>query len=147
MELIIPSTEEVRRIARQSLNENFPLYEGAHTVNAKVIDINKIRLEYRTTEDVPEKVKDSTHLDIEFWFPRLSFLNSIGLKEEERGKGIGSKLYITTEDISRKLGCEILSQIPTGIIIVDGKFIETREDYLLRRGYKRADDGQFEKRL
>lgn len=144
---MIPSTEDVRTVARQSLRDNFPLYQEKHTVNAVEFGVNKIRLAYRTTEDIPEKVDGSTHLDMEFWFPRVGILNSIGVRKEERGQGTGSRLYLAAEDIARKLGCDVLTQIPSGIIVVNGNFIETREDYLLRRGYRKTEDGQVEKRL
>lgn len=147
MNIQIPDTSIVRILAREKLRKNFPLYKVSDDVKALEIRGDKIRLVYRTTEDIPEIVKGSTHLDMEFWFPRLCFLNSIEVREEERGKGMGHKLYLTCEEIARSLGCERLCQIPSGVIVVNGKFVETREDYLVRRGYSRVEGGQVEKIL
>lgn len=143
------SLDQTEEVARQSLRRNFPLFEESHTVKSSDLDTYGLKtwLGYRTVDGGAEKIINTTHFDVNFFWPNICYLTYIEVEPEKRGKGNGAALYATVEDMARKLGCTHLTQTPSGIIVVNNKFIETRESYLLRKGYKRGYAGQVEKLL
>lgn len=148
MSIVIPGNEVLRIIARDTLRKNFPLYDSSHTVRVNGLGPFKDWLGYRTVDGKAMDTMNTTHFDLNFYWPNVCYLTYIEVEKSQRGKGLGDKLYDSIEQIAKRLGCTRLCQIPSGVIVVNGEFVETREDYLVRkRGYKKIEHGQVEKRL
>ena len=62
------------------------------------------------------------------------FFMQIELDENKKGLGLGEKMYKSIEDIARELGCNILRQHASGWTFRG----EPRENYLIRRGYRKV---------
>lgn len=147
MSIQVPDNFVVRIITRDTLRKHFPEYNESHVIRASDIGPFKTWTGYRTIDGNAIDIMNTTHFDLNFYWPNVCYLTYIELDRSQRGKGLGSKLYESVEKIAKKLGCTRLCQTPSGTIVIDGKFIETREDYLVRRGYKKLSDGQVEKKL
>ena len=135
----------VREIARRH-----PLYEDKHYV--RVLRDNKdkdhIFITWMSTESrIEEQV---VHLDLEIEelsihregqlvFEKTIILNGIGVDRDERGKGYGVMLYNMVEEIGRLFGCVRYEQTPSGWTHTG----ETRESWLLRRGFQKDGNVVF----
>ncbi len=145
MVIQLPTKEEIENITRNSLRNNFPLYQEQHKVGAMFFDGSSDRLwvGYRTKWSSSREIMNSTHLDLNV-MNDVFYLVSIGLDENERGKGLGWKLYETTHEIAKELGCAFVRTTPSGWSIKDGKKIQSRRDYLLKRGYVPVGERQVD---
>jgi len=70
----------------------------------------------------------------------IFYLLDISLPEDQRGKGLGEKLYKMMEEIATEHGCKQIRQTPSGWTNSG----EKRESYLLRRGWLK-DGGEVYK--
>jgi len=120
--------EAVSALGRKHLEDDFPLFEESHTVDARDLGEEKFWVGYRTTKG--RAPRDSTHFDINVERD-ICYLLWIELVREERGKNHGRALYGAVENIARDLGCDRVRQTPSGWT-PDGK---TRKDYLKNLGY------------
>lgn len=108
---------------------SWPLYEDTHQVLSRTIG-ERIWLGY---------IADVARWDVNI-IEGIFFLLDIKIIPEQRGKGYGEKLYAILEQIARDLGCSQIRQTPSGWT----KTGETRQDYLLRRGWQ-CDAGEVYK--
>lgn len=76
------------------------------------------------------------HCDFAYWDANLDcdifYLLDIELAREHRGQGHGRALYLSVEEIARRMGAYQIRQTPSGKTGTG----ETRHDYLLRHGWK-----------
>jgi len=109
--------------------QKHPLYKSQHTVRAREIP-NGWWIGYRTT---PSNLTiRTTHFDVNIT-QKTFFVLHIEIEGKYRGKGYGDALYKTLEHIAEEAGCEKIQMMPSGWTPSG----ETRESYLLRRGYKK----------
>ena len=64
---------------------------------------------------------------------RILYLVFIQVEPQSRGKGHGAALYDCVVEFARRMGCVEVIQTPSG-----GYQNQTREEYLLKRGWKLA---------
>lgn len=63
------------------------------------------------------------------------YLLAIEIVRAERGKGYGNQLYEILTRVAQELGCHRIIQTPSGWVVKDGVKVETRREYLERRGW------------
>ncbi len=150
MVIQLPTLEEIKEIARASLRTNFPLYQEEHKVDASSIptsfiykEHNNLWIGYRTRDRNILETMNSTYFDLNV-IGDICYLVEIALDKNERGKGLGWRLYEITHDIAKKLGCDSVRQTPSGGFIKDRKMIQSRRDYLLKRGYVPAGEWELD---
>jgi len=106
-----------------------PLFKPEHRVLTREIS-GGWWIGYRTTGS--NHPQETTHFDVNI-LKDTFFVLHIAVEKEERGKGHGDALYKVLEEIARETKCKKVQmtasgQTPSG---------ESRQDYLLRRGYKK----------
>lgn len=127
--------EEIVTIARECL-QAWPLYTEKDHVEAKQLAGGYWWVGY--CGDCPlvpftgmmRMAKDPPHLFELNVRDGIGFLLFIQIQREYRGLGLGPPLYDVVCEICRRLGCTQLRQTPSG-----GYGDQTREDYLLKRGW------------
>lgn len=139
MEIKTFSPEEIELITRRSLRDNFPLYQEEHNVDSSPLGENGLWIGYRPKGGGIFRTLGSTHFDLNV-IRGIFYLVSIGLEKSQMGKGLGWKLYETTHQIAKDLGHQFVRTRPSGWFIRENKLVESRRDYLLRKGYV---PGQF----
>ena len=122
--------EEIEKIARMHLREEFPLYEEEHDVIASMSKKGKWCISYETK---PNTIVETTRFDMEI-NENDCFLNYIEIEREQRGKGNGKKLYSVVEHIAIDLGSEKISLTASGTM-PDGR---TKTEYMESLGYRRV---------
>lgn len=90
MTIELPSLEEIIRITKTSLMDKFPLFMESHMVNAQNMG-SSIWVGYSDMDFTP-KGRTGTNFDLNF-FNSLCYITGIQLIQEERGRGLGWKLY------------------------------------------------------
>ena len=134
MAIQLPTIEEIKSVTRQSLENNFPLYKKEHNVEATPLNEERdLWIGYRTKLGCGLEIMNSTHFDLNVQ-DGIFYLVSINLDRDERGKGFGWKLYQTSFSIARNLRFPFVRQTPSGGFFQNGEMIESRRDYLLRKG-------------
>ncbi|MEK6908670.1 MAG: hypothetical protein AABX23_01315 [Nanoarchaeota archaeon] len=140
------SLEDLKEITRQSLRDKFPLFEESHKVDASRLSSNNLWIGYRTKWGSAIEVMENTHFDLNIT-AGIFYGVSLFLDQIQRGNGLGWRLYETTHEVAKKLGFEFIRRSPSGGFHRSGKLIESRRDYLLRRGYIPAGENQLDFRL
>ena len=135
--------EEAILVTRQCLRDNFPLYQEAHKVDSSLINSINLWIGYRTIVGNPFEILETTHFDVNV-MGDICFLVAISLENQFRGKGLGWKLYESVHDIAKRIGCERVRTFPSGGFFEGRRMIESREDYLLKRGYVRTNGQQVD---
>jgi ribosomal protein S18 acetylase RimI-like enzyme len=146
MTIILPTEEEIEKITRRNLLK-FPLYQSSHDVYAHLYDLdmpNKLSISYESYSKGLDRV-NRTHLDLHV-LDDIFYLLSIGINPEFRGRGNGWSLYQSAFSIAKDLGFHFVRQTPSGGYYKDGNIVESRRNYLLRKGcipVKNSDELDF----
>lgn len=110
----------------------WPLYSENHEV--KICDISGgVWLGYSTT---PTRLPGVTCFDVNVR-KGVFFVLDICVEPQHRGKGHGDALYKVLEAIAAEAGCSKVQMTASGWACKGEIRIETRMDYLLRRGYQK----------
>ena len=124
---------QLKEISKQCL-EGWDLYKDSHKISVKEISEGKIWIGYSDNVKMPAIAGaswETTHFHVNI-IDGVLYVLSIGVSEENRGKGHGDKLYQILEHIAKDAGCKKVQMTASGRT----KTGESRKDYLLRRGYK-----------
>lgn len=97
---------------------------SVHEINKRFYSIN-----FLANSETISRIH-STHFDVNI-IDDLFYLLSIQITKENRGKGLGLKLYNILEKIAKELNCNKIVQTPSGWT----KTGESRESYLMRKGW------------
>ena len=134
MAIQLPTLEEIKSITRQSLKNNFPLFREEHKIDEYPLNEGRdLWIGYRTKWNSGLDIINSTHFDLNVQDGTF-YLVGINLDREERGKGLGWKLYQTSFNIAQRIGFSFVRQTPSGGFFRNGKMVESRRDYLLKKG-------------
>jgi GNAT superfamily N-acetyltransferase len=125
--------EAVKDLLRLSLRDKFPLFDKRHSLGVSKIRIGYLWVGYSSGDFTPRGRK-GTNFDLNL-VDDLCYITSIRLEECQRGKGFGWALYEAVHDFARKVGCEKVRETPSGWVVIDGKRIKTRREYMLSKGY------------
>ena len=118
----------------------WPLYSEDHFVETRDIS-GGVWLGYSTT-NLPRTTLSRvilTHFDVNL-LKRVFFVLDICVEPQYRGKGHGDALYKVLESIAAEVGCHKIQMTASGWACKGKIRIETRMDYLLRRGYQKFNN-------
>ena len=133
--------ERLCTVLRESLERHFPLYSQTNQILAAPINNTNTTWIGYFTGNTPIQ-EEATHLDLNIE-GNICFLLSIGLDQEERGKGHGRALYKAVEEFATIIGCSSVQMTASG----QTKTGETRKEYMLRLGYTPLGDIEVKKKL
>jgi len=121
-------------VTRRHLEEEFPLFDDAHSVDAVRISDGKSWIGYRTVKGIP---RGSTHFDLNIEGD-ICHLLFVEVEKTERGRENGRALYSVIERVAKELECGRVRQTPSGWT-PDGK---SRKEYLKGLGYAEVDGSE-----
>ena len=99
-----------------------------HNLGQKGKESNKWAISYRTTDQILPNKETYFHVNI---LNGIFYLLHINVIEQHRGQGHGAAFYQLLEQIAKDCECHEIRQTPSGWTWTN----ETRESYLLRRGW------------
>lgn len=127
--------EQTRQQLRISLEEKFLLYHSSDKVDARELPTKgKLWAGYSIGDFTP-RGRESTHFDLNLW-DQTCFINFITIDETLRGIGLGWQLYEAIHLFAKRQGCKQILETPSGGVYVNGKMVETRKDYMTKKGYE-----------
>jgi GNAT superfamily N-acetyltransferase len=135
------NNEQVEELMRHHPRNSFPLFDEKHKVQ---VSKSGSCIGYRTTAETLGSIDGTTHFDIQI-IGNICYILWLELERDKRGTGDGWKLYETVHQFARDARMKSVRQTPSGGFIHGGKMIETRREYLLKRGY--APFGELEVEL